>query len=150
MIFDHISNLYRYTDTCRNIRKFVDYLAEHDVTKYDLGRYEIDEDVYFTVKEYTPKDPEKAGWETHKDHIDIQYLLSGSEQSAYMPAYLMEPISEYDPVKDKISYQHNPDQTLLQAKPGMFAIFFPHDAHRSSLSDGTSEKNRKIVVKLRV
>ena len=62
----------------------------------------------------------------------------------------MEPISEYDPVKDKISYQPNPDQTLLQAKPGMFAIFFPHDAHRSSLSDGTSEKNRKIVFKLRV
>lgn len=150
MIFDHISNLGRYTGTNKNIQKFIDYMAEHDVTKYKTGRYDIDEDVYFNVKEYVPKDPVVAGWETHKEHIDIQYLLEGSEQSAFMPACLMEPISNYDPVKDKISYKHNPNQTLVQVKPGMFAIFFPEDAHRASLSDGTSQQNRKIVVKVKV
>ena len=59
MIFDELENLAYYKGIHENLDCAIDYLLTHDLSNYELGRYEINGDkVFFFVQENEgPKDP---------------------------------------------------------------------------------------------
>lgn len=150
MIFDHISNLSNYNGVSANIKKFTDYLAENDITALEPGKYVIDDDVFFTVKCYEPRLPEVAGWEAHKEYIDIQYVMEGKELMGIMPISQLIEKKPYDAELDKTVYEHSDRESILKLGPGMFALLLPQDAHHPTIIDGEKTQNKKAVVKIRV
>ena len=150
MIYDHISNLEKYQYVSRNIGKFVDYMKEHDITKFEPGVYTVNEDIFFIVKEYEPRLPENAGWETHREYLDIQYVMEGKELMGISTDNVLKVKDDYNQETDKTTYYPTDKESTLKLWPGMFALLLPEDAHHPTLIDGQVTHNKKAVVKIRL
>jgi YhcH/YjgK/YiaL family protein len=123
------------------------YLQITDFSKLEPGKYLIeDNEVFASVSEYNSKKPEDAKWEAHQKYADIQYIISGEEKMGYAPLNTMTVTEAYNAEKDIVFLKGNGD--YVTAKPGMFVIFFPHDAHQPSVAVSESLNVKKIVVKV--
>ena len=127
------------------------FLKSNDLTKLELKRYDIDGDNLFaTVSEYQSKNEESAKFEAHRKYIDIQYVISGKEIMNLAPiSTLKDVLTPYDAVKD-IEFITVSKVVNYKASPSNFFIFFPDDAHRPGLKDGSNSPVRKIVIKVKV
>jgi biofilm protein TabA len=142
--------IYYFKNKARWQKAFI-FLKNTDLTKSDLKRYDIDGDKLFaTVSEYTSKNEETTNFEAHRKYIDIQYVISGKEVMNIAPlTSVKEVLTPYDTTKD-IEFVTVPKIINYKATPSNFFIFFPCDAHRPGLKDGTNSPVRKVVIKLRV
>ena len=124
----------------------LDYLAATDLAAHETGKEELVEgDLAVNFVQTQPKAKDEAKLETHNAFIDIQLPLSGVETMGYTPrAALAE--TDYN-AADDISFYPGLADNYLDIRPGMFAIFFPEDAHAPGIS---SEGVRKVIVKVRV
>jgi biofilm protein TabA len=74
---------------------------------------------------------DKAGWESHKKYIDLQYVIRGKEQIAVSPIDKATVTKPYDETKDVANY--TAEGTFYTAEPGTFFLFFPQDVHRPNI-----------------
>ncbi|MDD3253979.1 MAG: YhcH/YjgK/YiaL family protein [Lachnospiraceae bacterium] len=89
-------------------------------------------------------------YEMHRKYIDIQVLREGREILAWNRKENMQPSVAYDEGKDKEMVSG--EGSVLELKPGMFAILYPSDAHKACRHlDGEQPCTfSKYVVKLEV
>jgi len=115
-----------------------------------LGRTDIDGDqMYVSIMEFDAKSSEDHLAEKHESYIDLQYLIEGEETIGYWSwGADSEAVKSYEPEQDYALYTPVADENLLHLKPGMFAVFFPHDIHRPGM--GKPGKIKKAVVKIHV
>ena len=93
-----------------------------------------------------PKTKEQAKLETHKDFIDIQIPVSGLEIMGYTPAAEL-PAATYNAEKDITLWEEGRlADSYVNARPGMFAIFFPQDGHAPGI---TPDGVKKVIVKVK-
>ena len=84
MIFDELENLAYYKGIHENLDCAIDYLLTHDLSNYELGRYEINGDkVFFFVQENELNQEENDGFEFHHRYLDLHFLLEGREIIQY-------------------------------------------------------------------
>lgn len=125
----------------------IEFLQNIDLNSLSIGRHRIDGDAIFAnVDEYETKEIEKTEWEAHKKYIDIQLLLEGEEKIGYTHPEFLKITQEYKAEKDIMFFNGTGEYFTL--KPGFFAIFFPHDAHRPGLISTSKMKVKKVVVKV--
>lgn len=147
MIFDQLSNIQFYSGLSERISKAIEFIKSTDLAALPTGKQVIDgKEIYAAVSEYEPKSIENCKPEAHKNYIDIQMVVSGSERIGYLPLTDQQPSVAYNEEKDVMFFKENCDTIAL--KPGMFAMFFPQDIHQPCISDGFSENVKKIVVKI--
>lgn len=146
MVVDKIENLEKYASLNPLFAKAIEYLKATDLNAQALGKVNLQgNDLVVIFSQTQPKAKEEAKLETHNSFIDIQIPLSGVEVFGYTPRVEL-PESEYDADND-ISFYDGLAESYVPVKPGMFAIFFPQDAHAPGISpDGV----RKIIVKVLV
>lgn len=127
------------------------FLTTHDLTSLAPGNYQISgKDLYAIVSEYMSKSIENARFEAHKNYVDLQYVISGSELMGITPLAMQNEIKQpYDPVKDVVFVSVH-EHRDIRATPSVFFLFFPNDIHRPGLMDGVSSPVRKIVVKIKI
>ncbi len=126
------------------------FLKNTDLSKLEARRYDIDGDnLYALVSSYMTKNEEDARFEAHQKYIDIQYVISGTEQMSIAPRSMIKDVLEpYDPAKD-IEFVTVKKADNRVATPGVFFIFFPSDVHRPSVKIGENKEVHKIVVKVK-
>lgn len=152
MIFGHLGNLANEKTAVHSVlRKGLEYLAKTDFSAMEIGRQEIDDNMYALIQEYEtqPKADRKA--ERHEKYIDIQYVHSGEEQigfALYSPANEVQEDKLAE--KDAIFYKTVKNEIALVMPAGSYAIFFPADVHRPCCSSGQAGKVRKVVLKIKV
>lgn len=147
MIIDKIEFCSLYTGLNEKFKKAFAFLQAGDF-RADGERHEIDgADVYYIVQEYEARPMEKTALEAHRVYADIQYIYSGREKIGYAPLKGLEETVPYNPEKDIAKYAGESDFTELKA--GMFAVYFPHEAHRPCLAVKEGEKVTKILVKIK-
>jgi len=147
MIADLLQNADLYARLDDRLAVGLKYLQMTDFSKFAPGKYLIeDNEVFASVSEYNSKKPEDAKWEAHQKYADIQYIVSGEEKMGYAPLNTMEVTEAYNPDKDIVFLKGQGD--YVTAKPGMFVIFFPHDAHQPSVMIKESSPVKKVVVKV--
>ncbi len=149
MIADHIKNGDQYTALSKRIKEGINYLLENDLSALKPGRYEIDGDnLFYMILDYNPKAIEDGKCEVHKKYIDIQYIIKGSELMGYGRAEAMATTIPYDVERDCCYVDFTGD--FVRYTEGMFAIFFPQDAHMPGISDGDCTHVRKVAMKIRI
>jgi YhcH/YjgK/YiaL family protein len=116
------------------------------------GRHEIDGDNLFAiVMTYETTTPQKGMLESHREYVDIQTVLEGSErfECAYAPS--LETDIAYDASKDVRFYKTDmPRPVRVDVFPGTFVMLYPDDAHMAALMIAdTPETIKKVVVKIR-
>ena len=148
MIFDTLNHAARYTSLGARLAAGLSYLQHTDLTTLPVGRLEIDGDnIYALVQEYTTRPAEAGVWESHRRYIDIQYMVSGTEQMGYASLSRMQ-LGEYIPEKD--FQQMTGVGNMLEVFAGSFVIFFPEDGHMPGLTRDTPQPVRKVVLKIKL
>ncbi len=150
MIYDNIDNLELYADVSENIRIGLEYL--HDL-KSDIqkGVYELSPGVKVIVLEYTTKEENEYGYEAHREYIDIQYVISGTEKICCLPLEYLKKTKAYNKEIDAAFYVENemkPQELLLGN--GYFTVFFPQDGHKPQLCVDKPSAVKKVVVKIKI
>lgn len=146
MILDLLENIHQYLGLNKGFAKAIEFLMHPDLKELPAGKYEIDGDqVYAIVSKEPGRKKEEALLETHEQYIDIQLVLAGTDTMGWKPkASCQQPNGEYDRTTDLQFFADQPD-AWFAAKSGMFAIFFPEDAHMPLIS---TDQVHKVVVKI--
>lgn len=147
MIVDTLENLEQYKGLNSLFSKAVEFLKSHDLTSLEPGKIELQgKDLFVNVAQTKPKTKEQAKLEAHKDFIDIQVPVSGTEVMGYTPLENCKEATPYNAEKD-ILFFGGAAESYIAIKPGMFAIFFPQDGHAPGI---TPDGVKKIIIKVRV
>jgi len=127
------------------------FLKESDLASMEPKKYILDGDNLFaTISEALTKNEEDTKFEAHRKYIDIQHVITGSEQMSITPmAQQKEVLIPYDPAKDLEFLAVNGTSSYV-ATPDKFFIFFPSDIHRPSVKVGENKMVRKVVVKVKI
>jgi len=150
MIYDTIKKMKTYKGISKNLDTAIDYLGKNDVSKVAEGKYPIDGDkVILQVMSYETKDLAAARFEAHKKYIDIQFVLDGKEACFARALEGLEPAEPFIEERD-VGFYKGEGGAFLPLTPDVFAVFFPHDAHKPSCNLEGKRKLRKIVVKVAV
>jgi YhcH/YjgK/YiaL family protein len=154
MIIGYLSNIKEELALYpRALQKGLTYLRETDFSKVPLGRQEIDgSKIYTMVSEYDTQPKEVRRPEAHKKYVDIQFIYTGEEMIGTGPlAGAGEVAEDRLAEKDAIYYKTLSTETFHVLSAGMFAVYFPWDAHRPNCSAGeTAAKVKKVVVKIAI
>lgn len=151
MISDALKNSFQYCETHDGFKESFSFLEKAVKENLPVGRYDIDGDrVFAFIQEYTTKKEEESSFEAHKNYIDIQYIVSGTEVMYVADVSDVEPKCEYDPEKDIMFFHDSKNADKLILNAGEYGLFFPWDAHKPGLcNDGVPGEVKKIVVKVK-
>ena len=117
----------------------------------EKGRHDVAEGVAAIVDSYSTAPASEKKWETHRCHVDLQVVLSGSELVGWSPASDLISRIPYNPEKDAEFYEPPMAVTTrFRLSPGLFAIFFPGDGHQPGVMEERSGEVHKVVFKLRI
>ncbi|MDA8174657.1 MAG: YhcH/YjgK/YiaL family protein [Nitrospiraceae bacterium] len=148
MIVDTIDNWNLYFTKGSALYEGIDFIKNFSEAAGD-GRYEIrGQEIYAVVQSYETQQAAGRKIESHKKFIDIQYILSGEEVMGWLPAAGLAELSAYSEENDILFYHQTNVITPIIMAPGIFAVFFPHDAHQPGCIYGQIAPVRKIVVKV--
>ncbi|QQL50442.1 YhcH/YjgK/YiaL family protein [Mucilaginibacter ginkgonis] len=121
-------------------------------TKLDTlyaGKHIIDGDkAYANVTLAPSKAFDDTRWESHRNYIDLQYVISGAEKIGRADIDKATVTMQYDDKRDLANY--TAEGKFYTATPGTFYLFFPQDAHRPSIKVDGYDMVKKLVVKIRV
>ncbi len=131
------------------IKKAIEFMSTEEFKKLEVGRYEIQgDDIFALVQDQTTDEPEKKRAESHRNYVDIQFLMSGEEKQGYAP--LIPGTKGEEPEgKDNIFYDKVEDEQFVCLKPGDFTIYFTNDIHRPNCAVNGSCSIHKAVIKVR-
>jgi biofilm protein TabA len=148
MILDILENAHRYLALHEGFAKAFDFLLRPDLKELPVGKHEIDgENIYAIAAKDAGRRKEDALLETHEKYIDIQLILTGTDDIGWKPkSQCKQPTGGYDQKTDEQTFADEPD-AWISTKSGAFAIFFPEDAHMPLIS---SDQIHKVVVKVAV
>lgn len=150
MIYDNISHMDRYCALAAGIAEGLRWLRDLDGSIAE-GRYELGGGSYANVERYTTRESNALGFESHCDYIDIQYLVAGRERVRVRDREALACTTPYDARRDAAFYHDDGGSASeLLLGDGMFAIFFPQDAHEPQLAAEEPAEVTKAVVKVRI
>lgn len=147
MIKDKLQNASIYKNLSENLKKGFEWLENADLDTISDGKYEIDgEKVYASVQTYQTKIDAK--YESHRNYIDIQYMINGLEKIGVTDLSNCKTCVPYDAERDLEFYDINCNEEYLELPTGSFVVFYPHDAHKPSIAVETPQSVKKVVVKI--
>ncbi|MDA8131657.1 MAG: YhcH/YjgK/YiaL family protein [Elusimicrobia bacterium] len=151
MIVAHLKHADRQSPGAAGLSKAFAFLRRPDLAGLGDGRYPIEGDrVYALVQRYaTAGQGAEPRFEAHRDFIDVQYVLSGSEVIGWAPLSAVEVSEPYDAEKD-VCFGRARGWTPVRLGPGELAVLYPEDAHAPRLADGAPGPVAKVVVKVSV
>ena len=149
MIYDNLSNVAIYAGISEDLKLGLEYLQNltPDVEK---GVYHLSPRVRAIVSEYDTKTENEYGYEAHREYIDIQFLLSGSEKICSLPLEYLQETQAYKAEIDAAFYKEasmRPQEVVIGG--GYFAVYFPQDGHMPGLCADTPAPVKKVVVKVK-
>ena len=149
MIADLIDNIEVYKNLSKDIYEGLQFLkkASHDI---EPGTYQVNNNVKAIVSEFETREVFERGYEAHRHAIDIHFPLSGKEKIKWSPLKGMTNHIEYNSVKDAAFYKEPQQESSIIVGDGVFAIYFPEDAHSPQLFIDKPEKIKKIVLKVAI
>ncbi len=149
MILDSLENLPSYYGLNSGFEKAFGFLSRKDLSNLATGKYEIDEDRIFAiiVNELGETAKEAGLLEVHRKYVDIQLVLSGTDEMGWKPkALCTNPADDFDEESDAQNFTDKPDGWFA-VPPNYYAIFFPEDAHMAMFSSGIIHK---VIVKVAI
>jgi len=138
MIFDKVSNLYKYIDVNPSFKDVIEFIKKTDLTKLPVEKKVINDNVWYNSQEYMGKENTNK-YESHIKYIDIQLMIDGEEYIYYSKD---TPIINERNDKDMYLTESN-DKTVLKLTKGTFMIFLPGELHNPGL-----KSNDKLIKKV--
>lgn len=142
MILDSLKNKAQYAALHPRFQQVFDFIDNNDVVSMPCGRHDIDGDnIFVVVQELDLRELKEARLELHRKYIDIQLLLSGSNEVFGWSEKkdCLTPETDFDVAKDIQLFTDTP-QCFYSVGEGQFSILFPEDGHAPMLGQGRVKK----------
>lgn len=132
------------------LRRAVEHLLFTDLTERDNGRYDLEGNKMFAlVQEVDTVDKHDRLPESHREYVDVQFLVAGTEKIVVSRRTPELPLSEDRFEQEDVSfYSQTNIESDIVLTPGMFVMLFPADVHRPGCSVAGGERIRKVVIKV--
>lgn len=129
---------------------WLDSRTTEELLNEPLGKKVISEGVELRFQSYDSRPyDDSMNYETHKDHIDIHYMIKGREYCRFANVGDATAKSAYDPKEDIQYFNHPQQHGRILLTDRHYAIFDPSDLHAAHGEiDGKPEHNRKLCVKI--
>lgn len=150
MVFDSIKNYKLYTNLSPRIASALKIAAETDFNKLENGKYPVDGDNLFYIVQRYDTAPIMEKIEAHRKYIDIQLMAKGDELIGVDNIKGLKVHTPYSDEKDVMFFNAEKSAAYLTVKEGMFAIFWPGDAHMPGRQIDKPRNVTKIVFKIKV
>lgn len=147
MIIDHISELYRYSCINHAFADIEEIIKSLCFDALSLGKHAIPRsEAYYFCFEYGTKPLEQCKGEIHSRMIDVHFIITGSEKFGVCNRVYAD-LSAYDVENDCSMAVAEFDYYTISE--GLFAIFFPHEAHITAINTGNVPMLvKKLVFKI--
>ena len=146
MICDQLKNSATYEAMHPAFAKAFAFLKTITPDNLPTDRVDLDGDKLFAFSssyETLPADQRKI--EAHRNYLDIQYVVSGTEAMGYICTDDAEVSEPYQP---DIEFFTSDKDVLIPAEAGTFMIFYPQDGHRPGCTWKEPSQVSKVVVKV--
>jgi YhcH/YjgK/YiaL family protein len=147
MIIDQFSNIRKYSTLVHQLEQGLNKYEEIK-TGLEVGRYEF-EGGFLMVQKGGTKPMKDGDFEAHKKYVDLQIVVSGSEEIAWCDIDNMVLSQPYSEEKDVQFFEAEEKHTMLITE-GMFYIAFPHDGHKAVRHTLEPKSFTKVIIKLPV
>lgn len=87
-------------------------------------------------------------WESHREYVDLQFVLGGGEIIEWAPAAQLAASTPYDAKMDFQFYAEADSCISLPVSAGLFVFLFPSDAHKPLVSNGSDRFVHKAIAKI--
>jgi len=113
-------------------------------------RIDLDKNNFALEQAYNTKERSDCFFESHRQYIDVQFILDGEEVIEVTNNDNLNVSMLYSQEMDLLKYDDTNEASRIVLKKGDVAIFYAEDAHMPCLKLGTSSKVVKTVVKVAV
>lgn len=150
MIFDAVTNLRRYKGIYTNLDIAINYLLEHDLSKIDIGQYDIvNKNVYMNVTNSKLQVEKESFFELHQRYLDLHIDILGRERVLFAQ-YLEENLVK--------QYDKETDYALMRGKANVsceldqehFLICMLREPHLPCIKIDNEEYVKKAVLKIAI
>lgn len=146
MIYDLLNNIETYKGICRNLDTAIDFIIKTDLNGLPLGKTGVDGDnVFVNVMDAVTKELTAESYEIHKDYMDIQIDLEGTEVIS-IGLEGVEPLGGYKPDFQAVKASKGADCIM---GPGRFIVCMTEEAHAPGGCLTQPESIRKCVFKVK-
>lgn len=149
MVYDKIDNIETYKGLSEDIYESLFFLKQA-TPDLACGVHYINPRVKAIVSEYETNAINENGFESHRKHIDIQYLLNGNEINYCLPIEKLKTKKPYKEDIDAAFYTALIPSQELSLGDGYFVIYYPQDGHMPGLSLNRIMKVKKVVMKVEI
>lgn len=147
MIYDKLNNIENYKGCNPHLDTAIEYILSHDLHKLPMGRTEVDGSlVYINVMEAYSAPVSERGFEIHKNYMDIQIDLKGTEIIEIGDAHVMS-VSDYNEETD-FGKAECPTLTSCTMGEGNFIVCMPSEPHKPGIKACDDTFLKKCVVKV--
>ena len=147
MILDRIERFQQYS---RNIPEIYDVMKFVEKVKKEnlpVGKYPL-QNGFVLIQEGTTRHFDEADFEVHREYIDIQVIVSGSEYVEY---------ADMTDLKTKVPFDKDKDLELMSGegckiliKPDTFYILYPTDGHKPCCHENIPTSYKKVLAKIKI
>lgn len=133
----------------RRVKDAAEYLKHLNITEADSGsKVVVNEKFFYSIQSYETKSEEECNLESHRNYIDIQIIVEGSEAMDIVDISKLIAKETYNEKQDVIFWNipHLMCRTTLRA--GDCIVLYPENAHRGAVSITKKEKVLKIIGKI--
>lgn len=147
MIIDRLDRLMFYESLAPHLADGIKKMKELG-EEAESGKYFF-EGGFLLVQRGETKPMEEGTFEAHRKWIDVQIVLKGSEEMAWLPYDELTTEIPYNPDKDA-ERLNGPKTHTMKITEGMFYICYPTDGHKPVSHTTSQQSFMKIVMKLPV
>ncbi len=122
------------------------WLADTDLLAIPGGKHPIEgTSLVVSVEDSQNRPLEKSRTESHRQKIDFQYTVKGTERFGIIDHETSTPNCEYRP--DVIRYDYDVDKArFYDSTPDKFFLFFPEDWHIAKVANDTDDQDIRVIV----
>ena len=114
----------------------------------DTKKKYLDESIFALEQVYMTRDRTECVYESHRDYIDVQLIVDGSEFIEVINVERLDVNMSYNKNTDVFKYDDNNIGSVIRLEHGDVAIFYPNDAHMPCLKIEDERSIVKTVVKI--
>lgn len=145
MILCPWKDIARYSGSIPGLAEAIAAINAHDPKQF--GSFPLPNG-RFSVGEHTSHPVAGSEFESHRQYLDIQYVLSGQDVVGWAPVDALTPTGAFQCEQDIGFYQGTGE--FIRVPAGYCYVVFPEDAHMPDCHLDQPTKFVKIVAKIKV
>ena len=147
-IIHHIICRNQPSETKKKIEDTIAWILSMDFSAVSAGCYRSPDGLIYTIQEYTTKEEKECILESHRNHIDIQYMINGTEVFKSYSTNCLAQSGIYDVSKDVELWNDGLVATQSVLIPGSVIVVLNGQPHKGAIALSVPQRVKKLVCKI--